>query len=175
MGTTGGDREQLRADTLASGTYAVIAPQMGKQVCTQFFSGWSFCSSGICLTAFTSAMSLPRRHRVQVVAFQAMMEYMAEAFPGAFSGYKLGVRESHQRAKADTSGTAKAIVNSFSKLGAPLKEVRHQKAERKGATGTLPESCAGSTPPPDSQSDNALAFQRGRHVIHASAYYIQAH
>ena len=32
MGTTGGDREQLLADTLASGTYAVIAPQMGKQV-----------------------------------------------------------------------------------------------------------------------------------------------
>ena len=32
MGTTGGDREQLVADTLASGTYAVIAPQMGKQV-----------------------------------------------------------------------------------------------------------------------------------------------
>ena len=32
MGTTGGDREKLIADTLASGTYAVIAPQMGKQV-----------------------------------------------------------------------------------------------------------------------------------------------
>ena len=32
MGTTGGDREKLLADTKASGTYAVIAPQMGKQV-----------------------------------------------------------------------------------------------------------------------------------------------
>ena len=32
MGTTGGDREQLLADTQASGTYAVIAPNMGKQV-----------------------------------------------------------------------------------------------------------------------------------------------
>jgi len=32
MGTTGGDREKLIEDTIASGTYAVIAPQMGKQV-----------------------------------------------------------------------------------------------------------------------------------------------
>jgi len=32
MGTTGGDREQLVADAEAAGTYAVIAPNMGKQV-----------------------------------------------------------------------------------------------------------------------------------------------
>ena len=32
MGTTGGDREKLMADVAASGTYAVIAPNMGKQV-----------------------------------------------------------------------------------------------------------------------------------------------
>ena len=32
MGTTGGDREQLMADVAASGSYAVIAPNMGKQI-----------------------------------------------------------------------------------------------------------------------------------------------
>lgn len=32
MGTTGGDREKLILDVKNSGTYAVIAPQMGKQV-----------------------------------------------------------------------------------------------------------------------------------------------
>jgi hypothetical protein len=32
MGTTGGDREKLIEDTTAAGSYAVIAPQMGKQV-----------------------------------------------------------------------------------------------------------------------------------------------
>lgn len=32
MGTTGGDREKLVADTRAANVYAVIAPQMGKQV-----------------------------------------------------------------------------------------------------------------------------------------------
>eukprot|EP00741_Cyanophora_paradoxa_P017733 tig00000203_g17127.t1 len=53
----------------------------------------------------------------QIVAFQAMMEYMANEFPGAFSGYKLKVVESHQSSKADTSGTAKAVVASFKKLG----------------------------------------------------------
>lgn len=32
MGTTGGDREKLLRDVTESGVYAVIAPQMGKQV-----------------------------------------------------------------------------------------------------------------------------------------------
>lgn len=53
----------------------------------------------------------------QIVAFQAMMEMMAEKFPGAFAGYKLSVKESHQKTKADTSGTAKSVVASFNKLG----------------------------------------------------------
>ncbi|GMH40065.1 hypothetical protein BSKO_07969 [Bryopsis sp. KO-2023] len=83
MGTTGGDREKLKADVKESGVHAVIAPQMGKQV----------------------------------VAFQAMMEYMAKEFPGAFAGYNLSVTESHQETKVDTSGTAKAVVDSFQKLG----------------------------------------------------------
>ena len=34
MGTTGGDREKLKADVLKAGVYAVVAPQMGKQVRT---------------------------------------------------------------------------------------------------------------------------------------------
>jgi hypothetical protein len=60
---------------------------------------------------------------LQVVAFQAMMQLMAENFPGVFSGYELSVVESHQRNKADTSGTAKAVVQSFSKMGLDFKEV----------------------------------------------------
>ena len=60
---------------------------------------------------------------MQVVAFQAMMEMMAQQFPGAFSGYNLAVTESHQRTKADTSGTAKAVVASLQKLGLDFSEV----------------------------------------------------
>lgn len=48
MGTTGGNREQLLDDVRAADNYAVIAPQMGKQI----------------------------------VAFQAMMEFMGSEFPG---------------------------------------------------------------------------------------------
>lgn len=33
------------------------------------------------------------------------------------------VVESHQRTKADTSGTAKAVVASFNKMGLPYEEV----------------------------------------------------
>ncbi|XP_019460222.1 PREDICTED: 4-hydroxy-tetrahydrodipicolinate reductase 2, chloroplastic-like [Lupinus angustifolius] len=83
MGTTGGDRELLRKTVEDAKVYAVISPQMGKQV----------------------------------VAFLAAMEIMAEQFPGAFSGYSLQVLESHQAGKADASGTAKAVISCFEKLG----------------------------------------------------------
>ena len=53
----------------------------------------------------------------QIVGFQAMMEYAAENFPDLFRGYTLNIRESHQQGKADTSGTAKAMVGYFNKLG----------------------------------------------------------
>mmetsp|Transcript_6753 Transcript_6753/g.17283 ORF Transcript_6753/g.17283 Transcript_6753/m.17283 type:complete len:437 (-) Transcript_6753:214-1524(-) len=83
MGTTGGDRVKLFEDVRAAAHFAIIAPQMGKQV----------------------------------VAFQAAMKLMAENFPGAFKGCKLTVTESHQSSKVDTSGTAKALVESFNGLG----------------------------------------------------------
>jgi 4-hydroxy-tetrahydrodipicolinate reductase len=51
-----------------------------------------------------------------------MMEMMAARFPGAFAGYGLAVTESHQAAKKDTSGTAKAVVASFRQLGLEFDE-----------------------------------------------------
>ncbi len=53
----------------------------------------------------------------QIVGFQAMMAYAAEHFPNLFKGYHLSIRESHQSGKADTSGTAKAMVNYFNRMG----------------------------------------------------------
>ncbi len=53
----------------------------------------------------------------QIVGFQAMMDYAAEQFPNLFKGYRLTIRESHQAGKADTSGTAKAMVGYFNKMG----------------------------------------------------------
>lgn len=94
MGTTGGDREQVIRDVEASGVYAVVAPNMGKQI----------------------------------VAFQTMIEMMAERFPGCFAGYTLEVVESHQRTKVDTSGTAKAVVASFKKMGLDFEEVSWRSA-----------------------------------------------
>lgn len=52
-----------------------------------------------------------------IVGFTAMMEYMAENFPGIFSGWDLSIRESHQAGKADTSGTARAMVGYFNRMG----------------------------------------------------------
>jgi len=53
----------------------------------------------------------------QIVGFQAMMAYAAEHFPNLFKGYRLTIRESHQAGKADTSGTAKAMVGYFNRMG----------------------------------------------------------
>ncbi|XP_020085006.1 probable 4-hydroxy-tetrahydrodipicolinate reductase 1, chloroplastic isoform X1 [Ananas comosus] len=92
MGTTGGDREMLYKTVQDANVYAVLSPQMGKQV----------------------------------VAFLAAMEIMAEQFPGAFSGYHMEVMESHQAGKLDTSGTAKAVISCFQKLGVSfnLKQIK---------------------------------------------------
>ncbi len=53
----------------------------------------------------------------QIVGFQAMMEYAANTFPDLFKSFTLEIEESHQQGKADTSGTAKAMVQYFNKLG----------------------------------------------------------
>jgi 4-hydroxy-tetrahydrodipicolinate reductase len=58
----------------------------------------------------------------QIVGFQAMMDYAARNFPGLFEGYELEINESHQKGKADTSGTAKAMVTYFNQLGVPFTE-----------------------------------------------------
>lgn len=82
MGTTGGDREKLLSDVESAKHFAVIAPNMAKQI----------------------------------VAMQSALEDLASKYPGAFAGYKLACRESHQKTKADTSGTAKAVIDSLTKL-----------------------------------------------------------
>ncbi len=56
----------------------------------------------------------------QIVAFQAMMEYASDTFPEVFKRYHLEIKESHQQGKADTSGTAKAMISYFNKLGIPF-------------------------------------------------------
>ena len=58
----------------------------------------------------------------QIVGFQAMMEHAASTFPNLFKGYSLEIRESHQKGKADTSGTAKAMLRYFNQLGAEFTE-----------------------------------------------------
>ncbi len=70
--------------------------------------------------AATPAVIAPNMAK-QIVGFQAMMEYAAKTFPDLFKGYRLTVRESHQAGKADTSGTAKAIVSCFNTLGLDFK------------------------------------------------------
>ncbi len=67
----------------------------------------------------TAAVIAPNMAK-QIVGLQAMMDYAAETFPGLFNGFTLSVKESHQKGKADTSGTAKAMVGYFNTMGVPF-------------------------------------------------------
>lgn len=82
MGTTGGDREKLVDGVNEAKHFAVIAPNMAKQI----------------------------------VAMQAALQDLAVKFPGAFASYTMACTESHQKTKADTSGTAKAVIDSLRQL-----------------------------------------------------------
>ena len=55
----------------------------------------------------------------QIVAMQAALEDLANKYPASFAGYTLSVTESHQKTKADTSGTAKAVIQSLQTLLGP--------------------------------------------------------
>ena len=72
-------------------------------------------------TSSTSGVISPNMAK-QIVGFQAMMEYAANTFPDLFKGYSLEIKESHQKGKADTSGTAKAMVRYFTSLGLAFAE-----------------------------------------------------
>jgi 4-hydroxy-tetrahydrodipicolinate reductase len=97
-------------------------------------------SSGIC------AIISPNMAK-QIVGFQAMMEYAAKTFPDLFRGYSLTVKESHQKGKADTSGTAKAIVGYFNRLGIPFTEqeisMERDPERQKSVWGIPPEFIKG--------------------------------
>ena len=69
----------------------------------------------------TAAVIAPNMAK-QIVGLQAMLEYGAAHFPALYKGYSMKVRESHQNGKADTSGTAKAIVGYFNRMGIPFAE-----------------------------------------------------
>jgi len=73
------------------------------------------------LSASVPAIIAPNMAK-QIVGFQAMMEYTAITFPGLFNDYSLEIKESHQRGKADTSGTAKAMIKYFNHLGISFTE-----------------------------------------------------
>jgi 4-hydroxy-tetrahydrodipicolinate reductase len=91
----------------------------------------------------------------QIVAMQSVLEQAAKDFPGAFSGYDLSVIESHQKAKVDTSGTAKAVVASLVELNtggsvdkavAAVEKVRNDETSLNGADGKLGKVPAADLP-----------------------------
>jgi len=78
----------------------------------------------------------------QIVGFQAMMEYASNTFPDLFKGYSLSIKESHQKGKADTSGTAKAMTGYFNALGTPYSEddiIKERNPETQKTVWGIPE------------------------------------
>jgi 4-hydroxy-tetrahydrodipicolinate reductase len=75
-----------------------------------------------CVRASSISAVIAPNMAKQIVGFQAMMEYAAQTFPDLFKGYALEIKESHQKGKADTSGTAKAMVRYFNQMGIGFRE-----------------------------------------------------
>jgi 4-hydroxy-tetrahydrodipicolinate reductase len=143
MGTTGGDRERLMQVVKDSALYALIAPNMCKQI----------------------------------VAFQATMESMAHNYPGSFGGYSLKVVESHQKEKADTSGTAKKMVEYFNALkgGEAVQEkdiVMLRQADKQLAFGVPAEALPGHAwhTYTLTSSDGSVIFEFKHNVCGRSTY-----
>ncbi len=70
------------------------------------------------------------------------MEYGANTFPDLFKGFTLTINESHQKGKADTSGTAKAMVNYFNKMGLKFTDkdiIKERDPERQRTIWNIPE------------------------------------
>ncbi len=92
-------------------------------------------------TSTIAAVTAPNMAK-QIVGFQAMMEHAANTYPDLFKGYSLELRESHQKGKADTSGTAKAMVSYFKKLGIPFSEseiIKERDPESQKNTWGIPQ------------------------------------
>lgn len=68
-----------------------------------------------------SAVVAPNMSR-EIVTVQEFMRSYAEKHPEKWTGYNLIIKESHQAAKGkETSGTARAMVNYFQKLGIDIR------------------------------------------------------
>jgi 4-hydroxy-tetrahydrodipicolinate reductase len=95
MGTTGGDNQLLYKSVHDSKNYALISPQMGKQVYyEELHSLMKLTNLSLyfeMLKIWTPCVIFFKKH-YQVVAFVAAMKIMSEQFPGTFSGYNLEVQ-----------------------------------------------------------------------------------
>ena len=109
-----------------------------------------------------------------IVVFQAMIDSAAKAFPNALKGYKLDVVESHQTGKADTSGTAKAVVESMGGLGLNGSTEKIQmirEPEQQVAEMGVPKDVLGITPFIRTYSSADVRARSARISITSLKYY----
>ncbi len=66
-----------------------------------------------------SAAVIGANMAIPVILLQAAVAHLAERFPGAMRGGALSIVESHQVAKRDVSGTARAMLPDLAALGLP--------------------------------------------------------
>ncbi len=81
----------------------------------------------------------------QIVALQAFMEEYARLHSYSLRGGSIAITESHQQKKADTSGTAKAMVDHFGRLGFPCRaaEIRKIRDPEQQRRMGIPEAYLG--------------------------------
>ncbi|MDX2176608.1 MAG: dihydrodipicolinate reductase C-terminal domain-containing protein [Candidatus Sumerlaeia bacterium] len=70
------------------------------------------------VSASTTCAVVAANMAAPLVALQAALEWAAGEFPGALAGLRASITESHQAAKRDKSGTARAWMRELARLGA---------------------------------------------------------
>ncbi len=83
-------------------------------------TGFDRAEAARLVKASSSSAVIAPNMAIPIVLLQSALAYLSREFPGAMNEYGLSVRESHQAAKKDVSGTAKSFVPMMEQLGMKL-------------------------------------------------------
>lgn len=94
-------------------------------------------------TSSISAVIAPNMSK-QLVAWTAALNYLEKEFPGAFSGYRGHVTESHQSTKRDPSGTGRAWMQVLATLGVTFDDMESVRDPARQSKLGVPDGALGS-------------------------------
>lgn len=108
-------------------------------------SGDRIAEAAALVEGSSTAAVIAANMAIPVILLQAAVAHLASAFPGAMRGGALSIVESHQLAKRDVSGTARAMLPDLGALGLPAEPevIESVRDEARAAAWGVPEAHLG--------------------------------